>query len=458
MSIRYCIKLMWLFIILMNSFVYARGQTTAFCSGLDPTEILIATGGVNDKVHMTIYFCWDKDNIEPDYLTNAHTLHTIDSIMSCRSAAYIDTLSITAFASPEGLPAYNQKLSERRAESLRHYLLKKYPQFTQSTVWAQGKGENWEGFRHLAEADPTLPLKAEILSIINNSNLTLVQRQARIASLDGGRIYRDYIYPKYYPKLRSGASLLLVYNPAIPVDTIFEPTTVLVVESEPKAEINLEPEPIGEERIIELSDYRYIRPFALKTNLLFDAATLFNIELEMPIGRRFSVLGEWTFPFWGGLGNRGGVAPVPVYSAKYTLQMLSGGVELRYWFNRSEKLDDKAQRWGDYNPLCGWFVGPYAGRGVYDLQFGKKGAQGDFYIAAGVSGGFTHPIGKYIHMEYSIGVGYMQTQYKHYTPMDGHKVYEYDGRYTWIGPTKAKISLAWVPRFRVNNNKGGIKQ
>lgn len=409
-------------------------------------------GSVGQTIHITLYFRRDKDNIDSTYLTNARTLHTLDSVMNLRSAQYIDTLKITAFASPEGFPAYNQKLSERRAASFRHYLLNRYPECRLLSVLAEGRGEHWDGFRSIAEADNNLPRRAEILSIIDNPNLTLAQREARIASLDGGRIYRDYIYPKYYPKLRSGASLFIIYNPTMPADINSEPIEEIVevvqpeIEAEP--EIELKPIPIAED---VKSEYRYVRPFALKTNLLFDMVTLFNIELEVPIGKHFSVLGEWIFPFWGGLGNNGGVAPVPVYSEKYTLQMLSGGLEVRYWFPRGKRLDKKAQRWDDYNPLSGWFVGTYAGMGMYDFQFGGDGVHGERFLAAGVSGGFAHPIGKHLHMEYSMGIGYLQTEYKHYTPMDGHKVYQYDGRYTWIGPTKAKVSLVWMPRFRLNN-------
>lgn len=454
MNIKYYIKPAWIFIMLITTLISAHGQTIVFRHGSETISDSIANGA---KQNSTIYFRWNKDNIDPTYMTNARALRAIDSVMSRLSAKYPDTLSITAFASPEGSPVYNQKLSERRAESFRQYLLNRYPTFAPSSVPAYGKGEDWEGFRRLAEADPYLPKKAEILAIIDNPNFTLAQRQAKIATLDGGRIYRDYIYPKYYPKLRSGASLVVIYNPVVAVEEISETIVETVVETKPEQEVTPLPQPIGEEILIEISEYRYIRPFALKTNLLFDAATLFNIELEVPIGRHFSILGEWTFPFWGGLGNRGGVAPIPLYSEKYTLQMLSAGVELRYWFKRRDKMNDKAQRWGDYNPLCGWFVGPYIGRGVYDFQLGKDGIQGDFYTAIGVSGGYAHPIGKYFHMEYSIGVGYMQTQYKHYTPMDGHKVYQYDGKYTWIGPTKAKVSLVWIPRFKVNNKRGGIK-
>lgn len=450
MNIRYYKKPKWLFIILINTFAYARGETTALSdTGQTPMDSIASSGRQNG----TIYFRWDKEHIDPTYLTNATALHTIDSVLSRYSTKPSDTLFVTAFASPEGSPLYNQKLSQKRAESFREYLLTLYPWFAPSSVLAQGKGEDWEGFRRLAQADLHLPRKTEILSIIDNPTLTLVERQAKIVALDGGRIYSDYIYPRYYPQLRYGASLFVGYNPARPVEKEPEPMFIAVVAPKPEPVVAPKFEPLGHQRVIEPPQYRYTRPFALKTNLLFDAVTLFNAELEVPIGRRISVLGEWVFPFWGGLGNRGGVAPLPVYSEHYTLQMLSAGVEVRYWFKRSDKLNDKAQRWGDYNPLCGWFVGPYAGIGWYDFQLGKEGVQGESHIAVGVSGGYAHPIGKYVHMEYSIGVGYMQTQYRRYEPIEGHKVYQYDGRYSWIGPTKAKVSLVWIPRFMVSNKR-----
>ena len=86
--------------------------------------------------------------------------------------------------------------------------------------------------------------------------------------------------------------------------------------------------------------------------------------------------------------------------------------------------------------------------------------QGEFFIASGISVGYAHPIAKHWHMEYSIGIGYLDTQYYNYTPLDGHKVVkilsngQYDRRkQKWFGPTKAKVSLVWIPRFKLKNKK-----
>lgn len=414
------------------------------------------------KTLIAIHYRWDQYNLDSLYLSNPGNLYLLDYILTSHNSMCIDTLTIVAYASPEGHPDYNKRLSERRARTIKDYIINNYKSINPSRIITQARGENWQGLRNLVVNDRELPLRGEVLRIID-SPLSDLEKQSRLVQLDSGKIYYRYILPNYYRYLRNGSSLLITYAPNAPkypeTIVVHEPETKQDIE--PETELNTEPKRQSDSAVIMrpefAPEYRHIRPIALKTNMLFDLASLFNIELEVPIGTHFSVLAEWTFPWWGGLGNRGGVSPVPVYSERYTLEMLSGGIEFRYWFNRSVRLNERAQKWGDHNPLCGWFVGPYVGRGLYDFQLGRDGVQGDFYIAAGISGGYAHPIGKYFHMEYSLGIGYLKTEYKHYTPMDGHKVYQYDGRYTWLGPTKAKISLVWMPRFKVNDKKGGTK-
>lgn len=77
-------------------------------------------------------------------------------------------------------------------------------------------------------------------------------------------------------------------------------------------------------------------PFlALKTNMLFDIALIPNIEVEVPVGKCWSLNGELMFPWW------------LFDNDKYCMQILSGGLETRYW------LDNKKKR----NILTGHFAG-----------------------------------------------------------------------------------------------------
>ncbi len=168
--------------------------------------------------------------------------------------------------------------------------------------------------------------------------------------------------------------------------------------------------------------------FAIKTNLLLDAVLCPNIELEIPIGKHWSVCGEWIFPWW--LSNE----------KQNCLQLQAGNIEGRYWFCPPEKTRERL--------LC-WFTGIYLGAGYYDFESKKTGYQGEFQNI-GVLAGFTHRISNRFHLEYSLGVGFLQTKYRKYTAEEG-----YDDRWylirtktqpqkIWFGPTRAKISLVWM--------------
>ena len=164
--------------------------------------------------------------------------------------------------------------------------------------------------------------------------------------------------------------------------------------------------------------------FAVKTNLLFDAALMPNIEVEVPIGKRWSLNGEYMFPWW------------LINDDRYCLQVLMGGLEVRYRPGRRSGRD----------VLTGHFLGLYAGGGKYDLQWDKNGYQGEFFIAAGVSYGYAHSIARNLRLEYNIGIGILRTDYRHYHSRDNHRtlLWQENGEYTWLGPTKLKISLVWL--------------
>lgn len=173
--------------------------------------------------------------------------------------------------------------------------------------------------------------------------------------------------------------------------------------------------------------------FAVKTNLLFDAVTLFNVEIEVPLTDRWSVASEWIFPWW-------------LYEVRQVaIETGIGFVEGRYWLGNRAALPR----------MTGWFAGVNFGAGYYDIGLGlDKGFQGEL-ITAGLSGGFAHTINPTgtLRMEYSLGVGYMGTKYRQYDPArsTGEDCsekwclnYRGRGRVDWFGPTRAKVSLVWM--------------
>ncbi len=187
---------------------------------------------------------------------------------------------------------------------------------------------------------------------------------------------------------------------------------------------------------------------AVKTNLLYDAATLLNLGIEVPIGRNFSIAADFAFPWWR------------VRSKDVTIQLLGGTLEGRYWFKSKRRPDMSA------SPLTGFFVGVHAGAGLFDFQLGRwtggNGVQGEFYLMGGVSGGFTHRISPSLRMEYSIGVGYGQITHRDYisvkdTKFGDIKVLPYPWevkRTSGLLPTKASVSLVWM----ISSKKGGERR
>ncbi len=193
--------------------------------------------------------------------------------------------------------------------------------------------------------------------------------------------------------------------------------------------------------------------FALKTNLLFDAASLVNAEIEVPLTNCWSVAGEFIFPWWT-MDN--GQAD----SKRNRLHLYNANIEGKYWFGHRE----------NHPTMMGWFAGVYAGAGLYDIEYNAKGYQGEFFIMGGMSIGYAHTISKRsnLRMEYSLGIGYMQTDYSYYVSHfddsyespgnlespHWHPIRQNTNRFMWIGPTKLKISLVWM--LNRNLKKGGI--
>ncbi|MFI3295772.1 MAG: DUF3575 domain-containing protein [Rikenellaceae bacterium] len=165
--------------------------------------------------------------------------------------------------------------------------------------------------------------------------------------------------------------------------------------------------------------------FALKSNLLFDALLAVNFEVEVPIGNRWSVAGEWITPWWisGDL--------------KRCYQVQGYTIEGRYWLG-----DRKSQE-----KLTGWAVGFYLSAGYYDLEWEAIGYQGEYFMPGGVSGTYAHTIGYRFRMEYSLGVGAVISNYRKYNQVQCNTakdilVRERNGRITWVGVTRARVSIS----------------
>ncbi len=406
-----------------------------------------------EKREIEIYFDLDSDSINENILNNRYGIKELFELINQINRDTLLTLQridVNGYSSPDGSASYNQKLSQERANTAANYLVDSL-MIDRNIIDINACGVAWQQLKNMVAAS-SMAYRGEIVNIIDNTPeetwkkinptdkwSTLVDsRNSQLKNLNGGEPYR-YMQANFFPFLRK-SSVITIYYQSEQVDlTVVEP--VEEKESDSRADIVEDLTQVPPPNSVIEPDYN-TPLFALKTNLIFDVATIVNVELEIPIGNQWSIAGEWIFPWWIWNNNRPD-------SKRNRTQLLNYNLEGKYWFGDRTNSD----------VMTGWFAGLYAGGGDYDFERNAKGYQGEFFIAAGMSGGYAHTINRSgtLRMEYSLGIGYLKTNYRYYEAMYGtdntwHPIRQRRGTYKWFGPTKAKASLVWL----INKNmKGG---
>ena len=384
--------------------------------------------------NIVLYFKIDGAILDSTYMGNSKSLKKLDELIKNKLIiSNLDSIIIVASSSPDGNEVYNLNLSKKRAESVKTYITGKYPMIKNKLIRALYTGENWTDFKRMIETDKNIPYREKLISIIN-SNRENGAKEWLIKTLANGEPWR-YIKKNFLPQLRAGAVCVIYYKR----EPVKETPKEVQKEEEKVLTPPWEPEPVTSSTPVIIT-----KPlFAIKTNLLYDALSAVNLEIEVPVGKRWSVAAEGIFPWW------------KASRADWTMQLLAGHATVKYW------LGDRDAR----DVLTGWNIGLYGGAGKYDLQFFDiDGEQGDFFDA-GIQGAYAHKIGKCFRMEYSLGVGYLQRDSKKYDKandtMHGDiKVFRYPWevkRRQWFGPTSAKISLVWLLNKKTVKKEGGVK-
>lgn len=374
---------------------------------------------------------------DPDYMSNRYVLRALDRAIDEVGIDNIDSVLVVSYASPEGTVEHNLFLAEKRAIDSKWFILKQYPEL-RNRISHEGRGESWDGLRQLVEQDRNITnsTRYQLLDIIENNYVDANTKKALLKKIPNdpmvGNVYQ-YVLKNHYPSLRGSTMLSFYLKPQQveepePQEVVIVPVETPVVKEEQVVVEQVAPieEPI-EEPVEEVKKKAKETIFALKTNLLYDVVTMVNAEIEVPIGKRFSIMVEDVFPWWEFQKN------------KYALQNWEIGVEPRFWF----------KKWGnDDRKLLGFFVGPYAMSGKGDIQWDKDLCYQATYLSAGLSGGFVIPLGKKKHwgnMEFSLSAGWLRANYQHYQPAADYSCLIRDpynaGQVTYFGPTKLKVSL-----------------
>lgn len=373
-----------------------------------------------------------------DYSTNRQSLDSLERFINRYGLNHIAKFEVVTYSSPEGGQERNEALARGRSESALTYLVDRFPVLGKFDSNAVG-GEAWEDLAKQIEADKTLTerQKEDAVEIIRSEAFTIPMKKQYLARLS----YYRYMLNNLYPKVRHSALRLISYEEFIPIEEEEIVEERLPVEMVPRLDdialrrkaveldpyairIQTEREPVFDP-VFEITKEK-ATILTLNTNLLYDLITALNFEVEVPIAGHFSLMAEDVFPWWE-TGN------------KYCFEMWEMGVEARYWFKGWDRVSTEKMR--------GFFVGPYVMSSKYDFQYDRKFNYQGEYWSVGASAGYAIGLGKKkkVSMNFSLALGFLQSDYRHYNPGNEYEFLIKDpyniGKYTWMGPTKAKVTL-----------------
>ena len=377
-----------------------------------------------ERREFAIHYRFDRIDVDSSYMDNAAA---IDTIRFCLThSVHIDSITVYAWASPEGGYPHNKWLSEKRAAAAKELLLALAADTTKlnaGKIKISPLAENWEGLLELVEQNYRRPNRERLLRILRAEGIGEETRKWRIRNLDDGYTW-NYLKRHYMKQLRS-ATWVCVWTSVGAIAPLPELRDSL---RSPQSGLGRKVEAVGR----PVSEFS----FAVKTNLLADLVTAVNLGVEVPLGENFSVNAHFTFPWWtaGPYGN------------KYALQLLDAEGELRWWFAKGEERFE-----GHYLALQG-------SGGKFDLQWGRDiGCYQCYNWGVGLSYGYAMSLGEHWNLEFALTLGYLAIDYQHYVPSPDWSVLLRDnakaGVLHYFGPTGLKVSLGYPFHIQYKRRK-----
>ena len=187
--------------------------------------------------------------------------------------------------------------------------------------------ETWSKIYQWVMDDPQVPDKEDVLMLIRYHFGNFEKLRKLLRYLDGGRPY-VYLSEHQFRKIERTGKM----KDSLPVAALTLPANTL-----PEEQL----ETIAFAPWLEVESKRetpHRTVLALKNNILYDLALAPNVEVELPVGQRWSLNMEYKCPWWS--NSKHG----------FCYQLLSGGVEARCWLGKRK----------NHERLTGHFLGIYA--------------------------------------------------------------------------------------------------
>ena len=393
---------------------------------------------------LLLHFRFDRTLVEYDYMDNPRTLDEFRVLFSdTLCVSFIDTITITSYASPEGAVSYNARLAQRRAIAVKGYLIWKYPHLDQYRIVIRPQGEDWTGLRQLVKADASFPDRDDVLEILDKVSDT-ERCKVLLRRLNCGYAYK-YINKNLLPKLRNAAVCMVrMKEKTAHPDELSPPMQAIHSESEmsfPNAGtrfahgVTFYPVPDMALPPVPVTHARRPKPvLSLKTNLLTwtgltsegkIASLRPNLALELFFARCWSLSASGEYSHWQGGTN-------------HKFWGISGySLEPRFWL-----LGDGTYRW--------LYLGAYGLLGDFDYQPSHDGDSDrngssvtGTYWSAGLYLGLYFRLSRHWGLEAGLRGGYRDASGKAYDNEPPHAYYHHDFPSSHWGITGFNFSLTY---------------
>lgn len=156
---------------------------------------------VNDRNYLSFHV---NDSRIIDTLGDNHNqLERIEGLMNTlinQHEFYVDSILMTASASPEGTYLRNNILARDRAFSLRKHLADKFGSRVESLITVRWLAEDWDKLKEMIDGDESIAARRDILELmakIANPDKRELEIRAKFPQ------EYSYILEKLYPKLRA---------------------------------------------------------------------------------------------------------------------------------------------------------------------------------------------------------------------------------------------------------------
>lgn len=376
----------------------------------------------------------NSTTIDKNYRNNSTVLKRVDSLfteLKRDTTITIESVEFSGSASPEGNASINGRLSQARMNAVEKFVRSNIS-FPDDIVTHNDRYIDWGHLIELIEADPTLPMRDEVLAIIRTEypnakdyrGQVIDGRIPELKALDNGAIWRELLQ-RYFVKMREGAVIMNTY-----IDVPIEPE--VVEEEEPEEEYVYYPDPADEEEYVIDDMGAYDTNFeakyqknpliSVKTNLMAYSTLIPNVGVEVRITPRLSF--EIT----------GLYSPYNLFVHDFKTRVLAMKPEIRYWWGESLRK--------------GHFVGIHLPVAGFNIQLNKDFRYQDPNHAlwgVGLNYGYAMLIGKRQNwsLDFTIGFGYMDVKYDVYEGVRNGKYVRTEEKH-YFGPTRVGINLSYI--------------